>query len=143
MCKTFAVACFSIAIAAAAFASASDNYCPASVTASQEIQNAPAGWALSHGDLPSPLSGITLYSGPPSENASLVYDKWTKRNGFAYAIWKFSRDSKYRIWLRCIYANTTITLDKELPAGISECEVTYDPSVSVAGSPEVKKIACK
>jgi len=122
---------------------ASDDYCPASVAAKQEIQNAPAGWLAAQSDLPSPLSGITLYSGPPSEKASLVYDKWTKRNGLAYAVWTFVHNTPERIWLVCNYANTTVTLAKELPKVTSECDVTYDPKVEVGGSPQVRKISCK
>jgi len=143
MCRALAIIGCGMAFAMATLATAKDDYCPASVTAKQQIQNAPVGWVVSHSNMPSALAGITLYNGPPSENVSLVYDKWSRRNGLAYAVWKCAAASKERIWLRCVYANTTVTLDKELPAGTSQCEVTYDPEVSVAGSPEVKNIVCK
>ncbi len=143
MCRALAIIWCSMAFATATLAVAKDDYCPASVTAKREIQNAPVGRVVSHSNMPSALAGITLYNGPPRENVSLVYDKWSRRNGLAYAVWKFSAAPKERIWLRCLYANTTIALDKELPEGTSQCKVTYDPKVSVAGSPEVKNIVCK
>ncbi len=124
---------------------AADGYCPSSIEVKQSVKIAPSEWTAGHEDFPSILAGITFYSGPPSENASLVYDKWIKRNGLAYASWTFSADSStdLRIWLKCNYAYTTVTLAKELPEGTKRCDVTYDPKVEVNGSPEVKDISCK
>jgi hypothetical protein len=121
---------------------AADGYCPSSIEVNQSIKTIPSQWTAAHEDFPSILAGITFYSGPPSEDASLVYDKWVKRNGLAYASWTFSTDSS-RIWLKCSYAYTTVTLAKELPKGTKRCDVTYDPKVESNGSPEVKDISCK
>ncbi len=125
----------------AAFA---EDYCPASVSARQKIESTPAGWVAGQSDLLSQLSGVTFYSGRPSEKASLVYDKWTEKNGTGSAVWTFSSSSNSeRIWLECSYANTSVTLAKELSKNISECRVTYDLKVKVSGLPQVKEIQCK
>ena len=60
---------------------------------------------------PSTLSGITFFSGPPEEKASLAYDQWTRRNGLAYGIWHFPKSS-HRIWLSCHFSFTRVVLVK-------------------------------
>ncbi len=121
-----------------------EDYCPASVSVKQAIESTPSGWVAGQNDLPSQLSGVTFYSGHPSEKASLVYDKWTQKNGTGSAVWTFSSSSNSeRIWLECSYANTSVTLAKELSKDISECRVTYDLKVKVSGLPQVEKIQCK
>jgi len=121
---------------------AQDKYCPQSISVDQKIENAPSGWAASDDHSASSLAALTFFSGPPSEDASLKYDRWTVRNGLAYATWKFEPDSPGGIWLTCRYSSTRVVLTKKLPQNISECTVTYDPKVQVSGSPEIRKIAC-
>jgi len=87
------------------------------------------------------LAGVTFFSGPPEEKASLVYDNWKKRDGLAYAVWNF-HDSTHRIWLSCRYANTDVVLTKELPEKISQCNVIYNPKTQVAGLPEIRNMTC-
>jgi hypothetical protein len=117
-------------------------YCPASIAVDQKIETAPDGWKVAQDEITSMLSGITFFSGPPEEKAGLVYDRWTKRNGLAHAIWRFRPESPHRIWLTCRYSSTRVVLAKELPADTSECVVTYDLKASIAGEPVVLKIDC-
>ena len=49
----------------------------------------PEGWTVRQDEAANTLEGLTFYSGPPEEKASLVYDQWTKRNGLAYGVWRF------------------------------------------------------
>jgi hypothetical protein len=117
-------------------------YCPASIAVGQKIETVPDGWKAAQDDVTNMLSGITFYSGPPEEKASLVYDRWTKRNGLAHAVWQFQPESRHRTWLSCRYSSTRIVLTKELLADISECVVTYDLKTSIAGEPVIQKIDC-
>jgi hypothetical protein len=121
---------------------AQTSYCPESISVKQTIEKVPEGWTARQGDSPTILEGVTFFSGPPEEQASLVYDKWTRRNGLAYADWHFAKATT-PIWLACRYASTSIFLARQLPAETSSCTVTYDPNVQVAGSPSIKKIACQ
>jgi hypothetical protein len=123
------------------FASSQETYCPKSISVVQTSENVPQGWTARLDDSPSTLAGITFYSGPPEEEASLAYDQWTKRNGLAYGVWRFPKSS-HRIWLSCHYSFTRIVLGKQLPVETSECTVIYDPKVSVSGLPEIQKITC-
>jgi hypothetical protein len=123
------------------FASSQEKYCPESISVAETAENIPEGWAAGLDESASTLAGIAFYSGPPEEKASLVYNRWTRRNGLAYGVWRFPKSS-HRIWLSCRYSFTRIVLVKQLPAETSECTVAYDPKVSVSGSPEILKISC-
>ena len=117
-------------------------YCPDSISVNQKIEKVPEGWTAGQNDFPSTLAGIAFSSGSPGEGAILVYDRWTKRNAMAYAVWHFQPKSPHRIWLSCRYASTRVVLIKQLPAETSESTVTYDLKVSVGGDPAVRKITC-
>ena len=130
------------ALVAACSANAQDAYCPQSISVKQTAEKVPAGWTAGQEKTPNNLAGITFYDGPPEQEASLVYDKWTKRNGLAYGVWSFTPNSAPGIWLSCRYAATNVVLSKRLPASTSGCTVTYNPKVTVDGYPEIQKIAC-
>ena len=123
-------------------ASAQETYCPESISVEQTVAKIPEGWTVRQDEAASTLEGITFYSGPPEEKASLVYDQRTKRNGLAYGVWHFQPKSSHPIWLSCRYSSTRVLLAKQLPAETSECTVTYDPKVTVSGSLEIRKIDC-
>jgi hypothetical protein len=123
-------------------ASAQEIYCPESISVEQTVATIPEGWTVRQDEAASTLEGITFYSGPPEEKASLVYDQWTKRNGLAYGVWRFQPKSSHPIWLSCRYSSTRVLLAKQLPAETSECTVAYDPKVTVSGSLEIRKIDC-
>jgi hypothetical protein len=135
-----------VAVGVAALADharAVDTYCPESIAVKESVEKVPEGWKAAQGDAPVQLSGVTFFSGPPEEKASLVYDSWIKRHGLAYGVWHFQPKSGPPIWMSCSYANTSVVLTKPMPAETSECRVTYDPNVLVGGLPEIKGIACR
>ena len=123
-------------------ASAQETYCPESISVEQTVIKIPEGWTVRRDEGASTLEGIAFYSGPPDEKAMLVYDQWTKRNGLAYGVWHFQSKSSHPTWLSCRYSFTRVVLAKQLPVEISECTVTYDPKVTISGSPEIRKIDC-
>lgn len=94
-------------------------------------------------DTPHNLAGITFYDGPPSEKASLVYDKITKAKGEETAIWSFDPNNERQMWIACRYAGTAIELAQTLPRNTTTCSVVYSSQEQIAGLPAIKKIACK
>jgi hypothetical protein len=129
---------------ASAFGSAADTVgCPATISARQQLATPVAGWTAMEDDTPHNLAGITFYDGPPSEKASLVYDRITHGKTEQVATWTFAAQKARPIWLACSYAGTSIELTKALPTTITMCAVTYDPQQTIDGMPVIKKIACK
>jgi hypothetical protein len=117
--------------------------CPATISTKQDVQGVPAGWAVGRGDVPENLAGVTFYSGPPEERASLVYDSSVTRVGLVHATWRFAPKRTEVMWLSCNYAATNVILSRRIAMETTECTVVYDPKVTVAGLPEIRKIVCK
>jgi hypothetical protein len=139
--RTPAFLLFALLLLAASIPLAAEtSSCPDSVTVKQSLDKPPDGWSPSQDNSPNTLAAITFFNGPPDQQSSLVYDKWTRRNGLAYADWNFPKSTA--IWLTCRYSATTVALSKQLPSDTTQCTVTYDPKVQVAGSPSIKKIDC-
>lgn len=117
--------------------------CPASIATRQELTSSVAGWTAMMDDAPHSLAGITFYDGPPSEKASLVYDKITKAKGDETAVWTFDAKSERQTWIACSYAGTAIELTRTLPPHTTMCSVVYNSQETIAGLPVIKKIMCK
>lgn len=60
---------------------------------------------------------ISLTSGPPDQQATLVPDVSTKRS----IAWKLSDKDEY--WVACHYLFTNLLLTRKLPHGMRECSV--------------------
>jgi hypothetical protein len=117
--------------------------CPATIVTKQEAQGAAVGWVVGRGDVPARLAGVTFYSGPPEERASLVSDSNVTRGGLVYATWRFQPRRTEVMWLSCSYSATSVILSKRIAMETTECTVSYNPKVTVAGLPEIQKITCK
>ena len=133
---------FALVLTGAAFA-AGESWCPAVITVDQKAVSPPPDWTVSYSSLPQQLEMVTFFSGPPAENASLVYDKRSKTKGGWTATWNFPKDpSGY--WIRCSYTGTRAELSKRLPDSVGLCRVTYDGDTrSSSGLPVIRKIECR
>lgn len=122
---------------------AQGSYCPASISVKQTAGEIPDGWMATQNDIPNTWEEVIFYSGPPKENASLVYDRWTKSNGVESGIWHFTRNAAPPIWLSCRYSFTNVTLPKQLPSNTTECTATYKARKSPADPLEIQKLVCR
>jgi hypothetical protein len=117
--------------------------CPATITTRQQLTSQVAGWTPTTDDTPHNLAGITFYDGPPSEKASLVYDKITRGRGEQTATWSFDPNGERHTWIACRYAGTSIQLTRQLPPHTTMCTVVYDTQQHLDGEPVIKNIVCK
>jgi hypothetical protein len=115
--------------------------CPETIAVKQNLAKPEPGWKESLSDMPNRLAGVTFFDGPPEEKASLVYDAESLVKGKRITRWHFGPQSQ--IWLSCRYVDSSVVLSRALMKGTSECQVTYDPSVTTAGLPLVEKTECK
>ena len=122
---------------------AQQSYCPRSISVKQTAEKVPDGWKSIPDDVPNTWDGVTFYSGPPEDKASLVYDVWAKTSESESGIWHFSRKSAPAIWLSCRYSFTNITLAKQLSPNTTECTVTYKARTSSAEPLEIQRVACR
>lgn len=140
------VALLAILVGTAAVAKAAEveAACPTSIAVRQNIAGVPQGWTSAvDSNARTELASVTFFDGPPSEQASLVYDSESHAGKKRTATWRFNQDTKRAVWMQCSYAATAVVLSKRLPEQVSECTVTYETDVSVAGMPQVTAMRCK
>lgn len=119
---------------------ADDSICPRSIDVKQAISTVPSGWAVEYETTGNTLTQVTFFDGPPSEKASLVYDRYVKsKTGKDTATWTFSPQSKYSHYIACRYNDTSATLSRKLPDNTTECKVVYDSKSGNA----IQSIVCK
>jgi len=135
---------FIFAFVLASLCSAGDKvWCPDTIKVEQKAIPPSPEWSISYNSLPHQLEMVTFFSGPPQENASLVFDEKSKIKGGWAITWNFPRDSG-GYWLRCSYEGTRAELSRRLPDSVSTCQITYDDGSRFAsGLPVIQKIECR
>lgn len=132
-----------VATATLAFAQTGLAACPEKLPpVAQSLTATPAGWAATVNATPLWLSGITLFDGPVEEQAALVPRVERSQSGVLENRWSFPANNDRALWLRCEYANTTVTLSRSLGTEFRECTATYNTREQVAGRPSLRKLTC-
>ncbi len=122
-------------------AAAADISCPATIQTAQKA-SAPSPWAVDYGALPIALAQVTIFEGPPSEQASLVYDSEKKLSKETVLTWNLGPSTR-GYWLQCAYSSTTAMISRRLPDSVKHCEVRLARDSSFAnGQPVVNKAEC-
>jgi hypothetical protein len=118
--------------------------CPDTVSlASPQLANPIEGWNVFVDATPHRLSRVTFFDGPVAESASLVPDEDTRLGKNRTAKWLLQPKPERPYWFACYYSGTSLALSRALPAGLKECDLTYNTSVEIDGMPEIKSISCK
>lgn len=118
--------------------------CPASIEVSEQFQGEQSEWEAfidrSRGGYR--LDNVGIYSGHPKERGALVPDKTARSKGIGKTVWRFPGKKSATSWLACSYSNTNIMLVRQLPDGLSYCEMTSEllPSGSVL---RIKSVVCE
>jgi hypothetical protein len=140
---SLSLAALALAIASVSPARAAQILCPREIKVAQQATAPGAEWTVTYNGMAAELAGVTIYEGPPSENASMVYDSESKLHGGVVQTWKF-QPSTHGYWLKCRYTNTSGEIARKLPAGIKQCTVAYERGVHFAdGGTPVKSAVCK
>jgi hypothetical protein len=135
-CVVVAGAIFSAVVPAAAVV-----MCPDTIAVNQNA--APAGeWQVRDSGEKPQLERVTIYDGPPEQQASLKYDREIKRKSEIVQTWNLP-PSKEGYWLACGYSNTSKQLYRKLPAMTATCGVTFDRGVNFPdGNPVIRRVRC-
>lgn len=106
---------------------ASDFYaCPSELKVAANVSDSPSGWEVINTDDRHPYVGVSFSLGPPSDQAILAPDGARISQSGRIAVWHFPGSTVQAYWVSCLYAETSATLAKKLPAHIGSCEVEYD-----------------
>jgi hypothetical protein len=117
--------------------------CPQTVVVKQELPEAATPWETFQEQVPSRLMSVAVFEGHPKERATLVPDAEATKGGKQVYTWRLPANTAHPYWLACGYDRTSVILVRPLDPGVSSCQVTYDPQITVGGLPSVVGIVCK
>jgi hypothetical protein len=112
--------------------------CPMKVEVKQALAAPPSGWTAGLDKLPTEAAGVSVFEGPPEEMADLVPDDGKDASDTRSDIWNLPHSDR-GYWLVCRYANTTVTLARQLPASVTRCEAVYEKQQTFAGGAPVMR----
>jgi len=113
---------FGLALVHSGLCAAGTFTCPERIETTSTLSASHADWEAVPVPLPQYFERISLTSGPPEQQASLVPDSSTKRS----IVWKLSGKDEY--WVACHYLFTNVLLTRKLPADARECSVKLLPA---------------
>lgn len=117
--------------------------CPASVDVEQKLAGTAAdGWEASREPVRHALMGVTFFSGPPSQRASLAPDADEAAGKERLLRFDLAPDAAGH-WVSCAYDRTDVVLSRRLDPRLRSCSVAVDPGVTVGGRPAIVRIACR
>src|SRR6185295_4025694 len=119
-------------LACAPSAVSADVICPMKIGTLQGLTMGAAGWTVGVDSLPTELAGISVFDGPPDQQAHLVPDNGAETGDTRSDIWTLPKNER-GYWLTCRYSSTTVTLTRQLPATVTRCEAAYEKQQSFIG----------
>ena len=112
--------------AASGFSATVEIRCPEEIQVAEQVTSTHADWSSTPdlGIRGYYLAGLSLYSGHPSELASLVPGRTIAGKRSARHIWQFQAGPAESYWIGCSYQHSRSLLIRPLPAGVTRCELT-------------------
>ncbi len=134
---------FACAIAAPHLACAQAT-CPPTLAVEQKTPAPAPDWSVTYSGYDTAIAGVTIFEGPPTEQASLVPDREQTTSDTVIQTWELAKSDR-GYWLQCEYANTTAQISRRLPVNVSRCDVTYERNVRFGGEGRrvVKSVNCE
>ena len=139
---TFILIGFAWAVAPVHFARA-ESACPATIAVEQKASAPSPDWIVTYSGYQTAVAGVTIFDGPPAEQASLVPDSEKTSGDNVIQIWQLPKSDR-GYWLQCNYANTSAQISRRLPASVTRCDVVYDRNMHFGGGGNVlKSVNCE
>jgi len=140
---TFALIAFVCAIAPVNLVRA-ESACPATIVVEQRAAAPAPDWTVSYSGYETAVAGVTIFDGPPAQQASLVPDSEKQVADNIIQVWQLPKSDR-GYWLQCNYANTTAQIVRRLPASVNRCDVVLNHNVRFGGGGGnvVKSVNCK
>ncbi len=118
--------------------------CPPALAVEQKASAPSPDWTVTYSSYPTAVAGVTIFDGPPAEQASLVPDNERTIQDTVIQTWKLIKSDR-GYWLQCEYANTTAQIYRQLPSNVTRCDVSYERNVRFGGEGRrvIKSVVCK
>lgn len=132
-----------VGLAGASDARAEEVTCPFEIDVAQALNGTVDGWTTGADPWPMELANLSLFDGPPEELFELVYDDEVEDSDTWTVSWLLDAENPRGYWVRCRYANTLVTIERQLPAGATRCDIVFEKMMSYAdGRPVVRSMRC-
>src|SRR5579859_4167550 len=139
---SFALIGFACAIAPVNLARA-ESACPPTIVVEQRASAPAPDWTVSYSGYETAVAGVTIFDGPPAQQASLVPDSEKQVGDNIIQVWQLPKSDR-GYWLQCNYANTTAQISRRLPASVQRCDVVLNHNMRFSGGGNVvKSVNCK
>ncbi len=119
-----------------------EEMCPPSIEVTESLKTPLEGWTVGQNKVSADLMGITMFSGPPEEEASLVPTGKDATDSSMLDTWPLDPD-EHGYWLQCNYANTRVTIAKKLDAKLKYCQIKYMANVEIGGNRAPESVTCR
>jgi len=140
--QTLILIAFACAIAPVRFAQA-ESACPATIAVQQRASAPASDWTVTYSGYETAVAGVTIFDGPPAQQASLVPDNEKTVGDSIIQVWQLPKSDR-GYWLQCNYANTTAQISRRLEPGVSRCDVVLNQNMRFSGGGNVvKSVNCK
>jgi hypothetical protein len=138
----FALIVFACAIAPVNLVRA-ESACPATIVVEQRASAPAPDWTVSYSGYETAVAGVTIFDGPPAQQASLVPDSEKQVGDNIIQVWQLPKSDR-GYWLQCNYANTTAQISRPLPPSVNRCDVVLNHNMRFSGGGNVvKSVNCK
>lgn len=139
---TFALIALACAIAPVNLVRA-ESACPPTIVVEQRATAPAPDWTVSYSGYETAVAGVTIFDGPPAQQASLVPDSEKQVGDNLIQVWQLPKSDR-GYWLQCNYANTTSQISRRLPPNFNRCDVVLSRNVRFSGGGNVvKSVNCK
>jgi hypothetical protein len=140
---TFGLITFACAIAPVNLVRA-ESACPQTIVVEQRASAPTPDWTVSYSGYETAVAGVTIFDGPPAQQASLVPDSEQPVGDNIFQVWQLPKSDR-GYWLQCNYANSTAQISRPLPASVRRCEVVLNHNVRFGGGGGnvVRSVNCK
>ncbi len=139
---TFALIAFACALAPVNLARA-ESACPQTIVVEQRASAPAPDWTVSYSGYETAVAGVTIFDGPPAQQASLVPDSEKQVGDNIIQVWQLPKSDR-GYWLQCNYANTTAQISRRMPPSVNRCDVVLNHNVRFSGGGNVvKSVNCK
>jgi len=120
-----------------------ESACPQTIVVEQRASAPTPDWTVSYSGYETAVAGVTIFDGPPAQQASLVPDSEQQVGDNIIQVWQLPKSDR-GYWLQCNYANTSAQISRRL-AGVTRCDVVLDHNMRFGGGGGnvVKSVNCK
>ena len=138
----FALIAFACALAPVNPARA-ESACPQTIVVEQRASAPAPDWTVSYSGYETAVAGVTIFDGPPAQQASLVPDSEKQVGDNIVQVWQLPKSDR-GYWLQCNYANTTAQISRRMPPSVNRCDVVLNHNIRFNGGGNVvKSVNCK